>query len=259
MKAFMKQTGEWKEIKFSLERQRFEDLEGTRLSETSILKISAEPSELDYVVCSVCGRVFPNKKEILDAHTHRDRPFDLKECRECVCCAKERMESITNEEHYDEEGNLTLTTTNKFRLMCTTRYTRVPIKEVDWVSNCRKFRCYKATFTPVTNFFMNQPNVFDVVATTNSLPGKKWTKEPNGKYKRKARCLVYAEVNNKEMITGFEVYYHRTRYNLVYSATEKKWYRNTSGTYLEGLPYTLESSEYSVKLLNTIAKEIYGA
>lgn len=259
MKAFMKQTGEWIEIRFSSGTRRFEDLEGTRLSETSILKISAEPNEFDYVVCSTCGRVFPNKKEILDAHTHRDKPFDLKECRECALCAKERMESITKEEHYDEEGNLTVTSTNKFRLMCTARYIRVPIKEVDWVSYCTKFRCYNATFTPVTNFFIDRPNVFDVIATTNSLPGKTWTKEPNGKYKRKARCSIYAQVNNKEMITGFEVYYRRACYYLAYSATEKKWYRNASGTYLEGLPYALENSEYSVKLLDTIAKEIYGA
>ena len=229
------------------------------MPETNIVSVH-EDNRNEFVTCNVCGKTFKNGSPEIKAHT---TPItDTSKCLQCMnryaydSTETKKTYQLINGDIYKE------TATRDVVFKCRVTYPPVGISTDQARHQCIYNRCINAKMIEFSDFFTQNPEVFDAIITSDVF------EENPGSYKEKAtyygrlayqlpiRNNVWACANKTGIIDHFEATYRRETYNVYYSKKYNQLFTSRNGHYEVWNPYNMPDSSRTL-ILNKIA-ELYG-
>lgn len=183
--------------------------DGTPVLETDIIEVFRD-TRSKYVICDVCGELVKNTPEAIEAHWKEKA--NEKNCLTCSNCTENydrRQIKKTYKPDPENHERYISTVLTSMTLSCNYSYPRQRVNTTEADAHCKYYRCKRASYNEVSDFFTKFPHPFDEFPTCDMLAQKKWKIECiSGDYvyyyHPKMKTLK-AIVNNKGIVDRFVV------------------------------------------------------
>ena len=259
MKILLRKDFKWYECTFDFKRGSIITTDNNIIPENDIVAIQ-DDERSKYVKCIHCGEILRNTKKAIAEHCS-------KKCDEkaCLTCSYKRAKVVNAGEYkyvplpdgtYKEKYESTVS------LYCNLRYSSIDIKSEQARTGCKYRNCAEAkeNYTQLDGFFIKHPNAFDDLPTVDALDEKVWTFDSryNNKFifKAKKRFTLYANANEKGIITDFIYKKRYSSYSFVYSKKYNQIFWMNGSSYSTSKPYELTSTQFDE--LKKVIENIYN-
>jgi hypothetical protein len=235
MEVLLRENYKWIEAKFDIKTGSITKKDGTRIAPVDIVSIKDDDRD-KYVICKNCGEIIRNTPTNLEKHYNKAANSDA-----CMTCGALRVlheKELSKKYELNEDGTYKEIIKSECRLKCANRsYSSSPdINSEDARSRCKYAKCRAQGVKPITDVFTEHPEVFDRIATVDTLDDDVWTLEKRQAdgtflYRAKKRFRLYAVVNSMGIVDHFRYDYNRDSYEFAYSAKHNKVFWMNCGLY----------------------------
>ena len=256
MREWYDKSYQWVDATYDEANNRFR-YNSNIINEANIVSVF-EDNRNEFVKCSKCGQSF--KKGSAEAKAHLTPIKDTSKCFDCPRARASNPRNLVTKYELIDGNIYKAMETSVVNMMCSASYPYTGIHEEVSRTRCIYNQCVGATMREFSDFFTENPEVFDAIITTDAVEAVGYVEKYNRcgdlQYKLNVRNTVWAVSNKLGIIDHFAITYRRETYTVYYSKKYNKLFYVNGGKYQPWDPYNMPESSKQL-ILNKIA-ELYS-